>query len=1243
MPPTVGELPLRSERFRLLRELGSGAYGVVYQAFDEERETLVALKILRQNKAAAIYRFKREFRALADLSHPNLVTLYELLSDGEQWYFTMELVEGVDFLSYVTRDDGSSGEDASRSSPTFTERDLLASRDEASAERPRSLSRASLARLRHALPQLVEGIMTLHGRGILHRDIKPRNVLVSEAGRVVLFDFGLASEALQKGITQERALVGTPDYMAPEQIAGAVPSEACDYYSVGVMMYRALTGCSPFPGPLLKSLQDRQTKNPIAPRELAPTVPADLDALCVALLRSRPEDRPSGAEVLSRLGATPGFVPSALETAGTVGQEPHRRELARAFADAKAGRGVVVRVQGRSGMGKTTLVRSFLRELEASEDRVVVLSSRSHERESMPYKTLDGLVDALTAFLTTLTRRRVGELTPKDVGVLLKLFPVLSEVKAFRQAATSPRPASPQRNRELAFAALEEILERLAEQFRLVIHLDDLQWGDPDSVDLILRLHRPRAGMLLILSYRSDGEGSDALPPVLAESSVPAGDVRDVVLEDLSFSQSSQLASMLLKRPGPESAILARTIAREAEGNPLFVCELARHALERGGALGSSADGLTLEGVFLARAERLPAPAQALLRAVAIAGRPIDERVAARASRLDRAELAKSITLLRVGNFVASSGTGNAKLVEPFHDRLRETIVSQLTAEEARELHGKMAVALETSGSRQTDALAYHYLAGGDRERGLHYSLEAARHARDIYAHRDAIRHYETVVELMDPTERRRRLEVQEELASELRLIGEYDRAVALLRSCLKGTESDSELAQLQVGLGKLFRERGDTKSALRELERALSLLGVHPPQNRASLALRSAGEIARRPLRELRARRRSAPEKHLLRQRADVLLALMRIYYFADVGKLFWAGVSVMNLSPHLESERELSQLYSDYGALLFGMGRLPSSMRYCESAITLARSAGDRAAEALALGRLGTCAVFANDLELAARALRESVTTFQEVGDMWELQTSLMLEATSQFLASRFDAAEALYREMGALAGKLDAKMHSAWASAWVPFCRYLTGRETAEEATRELHRAVAASAEVEDVANQCAATMHAANIAVRSSNAEEAAVLAERTFEGVDRYRVRVPFLQIALVDAAEAALYAIENGAQSRSRAALAAIAKKGYRRALRLSKSYPYLRGPALRVKARYLASMRGGRGAKAVFRQAIEQLERTPNRWELGVACHDAAASFPELRVELVPKAAAIFESIGAHAELARLERLSCE
>ena len=242
--------------YQILGLLGSGGMGVVYRALDKNRVRQVALKTVRHESPKAIDRFKHEFRSLLEVVHVNLVRLYELIFDGRGWYIVMELVDGVDFLRYVRDDAGIPGEMWRQTGVTTTEADggqaLLAPVHNPVVvdQAPTPLSSTGRRRLREVLLQLAQGIAALHGAGKLHRDIKPSNVLVTPGRRVVLLDFGLATELGHRGLTltTEAQPLGTAAYMSPEQAAGTKVSAASDWYSMGVMLHEALTGRLPFQG-----------------------------------------------------------------------------------------------------------------------------------------------------------------------------------------------------------------------------------------------------------------------------------------------------------------------------------------------------------------------------------------------------------------------------------------------------------------------------------------------------------------------------------------------------------------------------------------------------------------------------------------------------------------------------------------------------------------------------------------------------------------------------------------------------------------------------------------------------------------------------------------------------------------------------------------------------------------------------------------------------------------------------------
>jgi serine/threonine protein kinase len=204
----------------VLRTLGQGSMGAVYLVHDRERGVEVALKTLRRVDASGIYRFKREFRALADLSHGGLVKLHELFCEADEWFFTMEYVEGKHFLAYVLP--GAPHFDAPTPRPTpelplSDEGDLLVTND-APVHGLELLFPTPLkdeARLRAVLSQVSEALLAVHATGKLHRDLKSDNVLVTAEGRAVLLDFGIAVErTAQHPKTLEAGVVGTPAYMS---------------------------------------------------------------------------------------------------------------------------------------------------------------------------------------------------------------------------------------------------------------------------------------------------------------------------------------------------------------------------------------------------------------------------------------------------------------------------------------------------------------------------------------------------------------------------------------------------------------------------------------------------------------------------------------------------------------------------------------------------------------------------------------------------------------------------------------------------------------------------------------------------------------------------------------------------------------------------------------------------------------------------------------------------------------------
>src|SRR6266542_6005914 len=560
---------LGTERFRIRRRLGSGGMGVVYEAHDREMDKVVALKALTRTEALHISRFKNGFRSLADVSHPNLVSLYEFMADGQYWFFTMELVRGPDFLEYVRP--GYRARDTSRtptlvkpSQERYVVSDYEADTQELDQARPTlegelpaeisldpvlSESVLDLDRLTSALRQLSEGLHALHETGKLHRDIKPSNVLVAREGRVVILDFGLVAEVAGKEVHDSVTLAGTPDYMSPEQGAQLPISRASDWYSVGVMLYQALTARLPFSGKFFEVMMNKQNFDPLAPADLVKDIPPELNDLCIRLLRRKPEERPSGREILRILGhgktgplqrPITSAAPALVQTSAFIGRERQLRELEDAFAVTRRGQTVTVYLHGSPGMGKSSLARHFLDDLSQKHPDVVILEGRCYERESVPYKALDGVVDSLTKYLLSLPEVKAEALMPREILALARLFPVMLQVDSvFNAPQREQEIPDPFTLRRKAFAALRQLLSRISDRQPLVLCIDDLQWSDADSTTLLEDLLRPPDAppLLLVSSFRSEDLQTKSFLKSLLEKA-GSETCREVLVGALSKTES---------------------------------------------------------------------------------------------------------------------------------------------------------------------------------------------------------------------------------------------------------------------------------------------------------------------------------------------------------------------------------------------------------------------------------------------------------------------------------------------------------------------------------------------------------------------------------------------------------------------------------------------------------------------------------------------------------------------------------
>jgi serine/threonine protein kinase len=1038
-PLTAGGAPAAAAipGYDLVRVLGRGGMGIVYQAFDRKRQQMVALKTLHGADPAALYRLKQEFRSLADVAHRNLVNYYELAAGEGHWLLAMELVEGVNFLEYVRGTQAATGLE-----PTF---DAGSTVELAAAAMPGSdasgvaqhgpiqPAAGDYDRLRDAMRQLAAGVAAIHQMGKLHRDLKPSNVLVAGDGRVVILDFGLAAELDGAGRHEsDESIVGTFAYMAPEQAASQPVSPASDWYSVGVMLYEALTGKMPFSGTVVQVLASKQSREPPPPSALAPQVPRDLDELCAALLRRSPAARPEGSEVLRRLQAAAETAPaplpaSAAAAALLVGRERHLQALHSAYVASRQGRLVAILPHGRSGMGKSLLVQHFLQSLAAQG--AVVLAGKCYERESVPYKALDSLVDAMSALLMQ-RDLNIDEVLPREFHLLTRLFPVLQRV-APGAAERADSIVDPQESRRRAFAALRELLARLAQRRPLVLFIDDLQWGDTESAAALTELLRPPdpPAVLLVGSYRSeDLESSPCLGPLLKswEQIIPPGDLRPLAVEPLAEEDSRELALALLGARDAAAQTKAETVARESGGNPFFVQVLVQ-------GLRSSADpaqrpaaagNLTIDQVLWERIQTLPDHARRLLEVIAVSGQPLLQADACQAAELGAGNPA-ALSWLRSGRLIRSGGAAERETVETYHDRVRETILARLPEGAIQVHHGRLALAIENSapqaGSTHADKrlfdLAYHFDAAGDAPRALPYALAAAQQARSRHALQIAEQQFRIAERGAAAQDEATKLRVAEGLGEVLMLRGQYEPAVHQLQSARSLAPDALGQSRIEGKLGEVAFKQGDLPTAAAAIERALRLLGKHVPRSRWGFRVFVIREALAQFLHTC------CPRWFVARKSladADTELAAIRLYsrlgypYWFCRGAIpcFWTHLRELNLAERYPPTPELAQAYSAHAPAMSMVGWFSRAFEYSEKSLVIRRSLGDRWGEGQSLHFYGVALYAAARCADCIEKSRTACELLEQTGDHWELNSA------------RYQVALSLYR-----LGDLRGAVQEAW----------------------------------------------------------------------------------------------------------------------------------------------------------------------------------------------------------------------
>ena len=992
-------------RFEARGVIKDGPDTVILDGWDRELDAAVVIKTVALSGVprAAQVRLEHEGMVLRSLRHDCIVPLVHMGRDHGHLYVVTPRVEGEDLGARL--------------------------------ERGRLDVADTLAVLRDVLAALQEA----HAVGVLHRDVKPSNILVSvgDVVRARLVDFGLSWSHQLDALVRD-VPVGTARYMAPEQ-AGLIDrpvTEASDLYAVGALAYECLSGRPAFDGRTMgEVLRQHLGARPRPLRALGLQVPRALDEMVQRLFRSDPRERYQTAtaalddlvRVATRLAsgeADPTVViglgdrRESLTEADFVGRSTEIVALREQLARAVSGSGSLTFLSAASGGGKTRVLTELGVVAEQAGLRVFRGQATDHAAR-LPLQIFAGIVDAV---------RTDGEL---GEGVRERLGDAVEPVcEAFPELATALRPRTeivPGREEHGAARtsfAIARLLQALGSADRpILVVLDDCQWADEQSIEVLTEWRRTwnESGnhVAVVIAYRTEEVAVGA--PLLA--------LRTTAHLQLAPLTAAGVRALAESMAGKLPEVALDALVRLSEGSPFLATALLRGLVEMG-ALKRRDDLWRMEADALAdiqssrraavllsrRMDVLPPAALDALTVCAVLGKEFGLETASQLLGATPEELAVPLNLAAERHIVwIDHGTGRGAFV---HDKLREALLIRLEAERLRGLHQKAAEYLERVAPGSVFEIAYHFDAAGAAERALPYAVAAAEQARQLHGLEVAERHYRIAMgagSLGRETER----VVHQGLGTVLMLRGRYEEAGQLLQRARAQAQGRHETALVDAKLGELAFKRGDMAAASVAIERGLRSLGRYVPRATAMFLVLVAWEgvvqLAHTVAPRLFCGRRSleGAQEQLLAVRLYSRLAYP--YWFQHgIVRVLWTLLREVNQAERYPPCPELAQAYANHGVAMTVPGLFDRGVQYARRGLEMRRTSHDLWGQGQSQAFLGIVLYAAGRVREAEAAGREAIRLLDRTGDRWELHTASYHVGLSLLRQGRFAEALAIGRQL-------------------------------------------------------------------------------------------------------------------------------------------------------------------------------------------------------------------------------------
>lgn len=714
-------------RYKIGELIGSGGMGAVYEAFDPQLDRSVAVKVLNSNKigTAGAERMLEEARAVAKLSHRNIVPVFDagrsaIGDSADVPYIVMERIDGISL----------------NQAPKLDQKQIV-----------------------EVVGQIASALGHAHEKGIVHRDVKPENVLYSEDGTARLMDFGLARSTASRATT-EGTISGTVFYMAPEVALGREIDPRSDIYSLGVLAYELLVGELPFfdsdPIAVISQHVHAPAIPPAAKRD---GISAWLSALIMQMLEKEPEMRPqSASEIVASLSAgdTGHFAAPTKELAlldrirrgRFVGRAKEFAEVRGLWNLAASGDGQTVLISGEPGVGKTRIVSELSTLVEVTGGKALI--GESFEQGNAPY-------GAFAQMFRAVLQGKGFQADAFPESILADILSVLPDLAPLYEIAPNPE-LEPEALRHRLFENVLQFFQIYSDGKPLLIVVDDAHWADGGSLSLLRHIARRqrKSAQMIVATYR-EIELDELLPfnEALVELNRQRLAIR-VKLNRFTVDDTGDLLEAMFEEKISREFVEA--IYRETEGNPFFIEEVSKSLIDTGNiyiedgrwqrkAIGEIDIPQSVRVAIQARVSKLDEQVREIMTLASVIGREFGFDLLLASSGLDEDQIITGLEAADAAQLIREVDSGADVGFSFAHALIPATLYGQVSTLRARRLHRKVAAALEGAHPDHHVQLAHHYSRAGNREAAVAQYISAAKVADEKYLNEDAERFYKAALD----------------------------------------------------------------------------------------------------------------------------------------------------------------------------------------------------------------------------------------------------------------------------------------------------------------------------------------------------------------------------------------------------------------------------------------------------------------------------------------------------------------